>query len=130
MHTLLHNIILIHVNCGVRLVCSVRCAVCDGRHFISRSVRQRNVRQCARQRVAVLAAVCCCPAGHAAVWGGPAVRQCAALCADVCGSARGSVRLTGSVQGSAWQCAAEQQCAAVWQCGSVSSSAAMCIFWK
>jgi hypothetical protein len=31
MHTHLHNIILMHVNCGVRLcaVCSVRCAVCS-----------------------------------------------------------------------------------------------------
>jgi hypothetical protein len=58
-------------------------------------------------------------------YGFPAVRQCAAVQAAVCGSAHGG-SVCGSAPGSSvWQCA--QQCAAaVRQCGSVQQFAAVC----
>ena len=76
MHIHSHNIIIIHVNYGVRLcaVCGVRCAVCG------------------------MCAVCGCPAFE--------FMQCAAVCGRAhgcvwqCGSVRGSVRLSGSARGS------------------------------
>jgi hypothetical protein len=83
MHMHSHTIILIRVNCGVRL-CGVQYAVCGVRHSNSCSVLQF-----AAERIAVsgstavcavvCAVVCGCPAVRAALCGCPAVRQCAAV---------------------------------------------------
>jgi hypothetical protein len=45
--------------------------------------------------------------------------QCMAMRVAVCGSACGSVHLSGSARGSVQQCAVLQQFPAVQQCGSV-----------
>jgi hypothetical protein len=89
MHIYSHTIILIHVNCGVRL-----CAVCGMRCAAVRHSNSHSMLQFAAERIAMSGSA----AVRSAVCG--SVLQCAAvrLCARQCGAVQryGSVRRSGS----------------------------------
>jgi hypothetical protein len=118
MHTFSHSaMILIHVNCGVRL-CAVYSMRCGVQHSNSCSVLQfaAELRIAVSGSVAVRAAVCGCPVVLAAVCGCPAVRQCVAVwqCAyfqinwdQMCAAVSGRPAVRAAVCG----CPAVRQCA-------------------